>query len=93
MFVYAMLKGIRMGYLDASLYKDARKAYSAMLDTFVTTDGDGLVNLGSCCAVAGLGGKDNRSGDYDYYINERICSNDPKGIGPLVMASLEIERK
>lgn len=93
MFIYAMLKGIRMGYLDASLYKDARKAYSAMLDTFVTTDGDGLVNLGSCCAVAGLGGKDNRSGDYDYYINERICSNDPKGIGPLVMASLEIERK
>ena len=41
--------------------------------------------------IAGLGGKENRSGDYDYYINERKCANDPKGIGPLIWAALEIE--
>ena len=62
-----------------------------MLKQFVTVD-DGIVNLNSCCEVAGLGGKDNRRGDYDYYINEPVRSNDPKGIGPLVWAALEYER-
>ena len=90
MFVYAWLKGIRLGCLDG--LNEAKAAYRSMLDTFVTTDKDGLVNLNQCCEVAGLGGKDNRSGDYDYYINERICSNDPKGIGPLIWAALEFER-
>ena len=50
------------------------------------------MNLNQCCEVAGLGGKENRSGDYDYYIHERIRSNDPKGIGPLIWAALEYER-
>ena len=59
---------------------------------FLRRDADGNVDLIRCCAVAGLGGKDNRSGNYDYYIHERICDNDPKGIGPLIWASLEMEK-
>ena len=47
--------------------------------------------MNNCCEVAGLGGKQNRSGDYDYYINEPVRANDPKGIGPLVWAALEYE--
>jgi len=90
MFVYAWLKGIRLGCLDG--LEDAKAAYLSMLDTFVTIDEDGLVNLNQCCEVAGLGGKENRSGDYDYYINERVRANDPKGIGPLIWAALEYER-
>ena len=31
-------------------------------------------------------------GDYTYYINETIRSNDPKAVGPFIMASLEWER-
>ncbi|MBO4566471.1 MAG: glycoside hydrolase family 88 protein [Bacteroidales bacterium] len=90
MFIYAMLKGSRNGWLDCADY--ARNCYRQLLKTFVTRDG-GLVNLNRCCEVAGLGGKENRSGTYDYYINEKIRSNDPKGIGPLVWAALEYERK
>ncbi len=90
MFVYAWLKGIRLGCLEG--LDDAKAAYRSMLDTFVTTDKDGLVSLNQCCEVAGLGGKENRSGDYDYYINERVRANDPKGIGPLIWAALEYER-
>ena len=89
MFVYAMLKGCRLGYLDCLSY--ARASYEKLLKTFVTRE-DGLVNLNQCCEVAGLGGKENRRGDYDYYINEKIRSNDPKGIGPLIWAALEYER-
>ena len=90
MFAYSRLKGVRLGLLDDL---DAAKAtYNQMLKTFVTESEDGLVTLRDCCEVAGLGGKDNRSGDYDYYIHERIRDNDPKGIGPLIWAALEYEK-
>ena len=92
MFVYAMLKGSRLGVLAGITQADACQGYDALLATFVRVDEDGLVNLDHCCEVAGLGGKGNRSGDYDYYINEPVRSNDPKGIGPLIWAALEYER-
>lgn len=91
MFVYAMLKGSRLGILENVTSEDALLRYEDLLKTFVTVE-DGLVNLNSCCEVAGLGGKQNRAGDYTYYISEPVRSNDPKGIGPLIWASLEAER-
>lgn len=90
MFVYTWLKGVRLGFLEGR--ESAVQAYDALLKTFVTKDEDGLVNLNDCCEVAGLGGKQNRSGDFDYYISEPVRSNDPKGIGPLIWAALEYER-
>lgn len=93
MIVYSMLRGVRTGLLDKSCKAVALKAYGQLLDEFVRTDFRGNPDLVRCCAVAGLGGKENRSGDYDYYINERICSNDPKGIGPLIWAALEMEQR
>ena len=92
MFVYAMLKGIRLGVIDTVSLEDALQRYQSLLDQFVRVDAEGLVNLDHCCEVAGLGGKQHRSGDYDYYINEKVRSNDPKGIGPLIWAALEYER-
>ena len=89
MFIYAMAKGARFGYIGNRNY--ARKAYKKLQKTFVSRK-DGLVSLDRCCEVAGLGGKENRRGDYDYYINEKIRSNDPKGIGPLIWAALELEQ-
>ena len=88
MMVYAWLKGARLGYVLG--LEGARAAYESLLNTFVTEE-DGLINLNQCCEVAGLGGKLNRSGDFDYYINEPVRSNDPKGMGPLIWASLEYE--
>jgi len=88
MFTYAWLKGVRLGFLGN--LEGAVHAYESLLATFVTEE-DGLVNLNQCCEVAGLGGKNNRRGDYDYYINEPVRSNDPKGIGPLIWAALEYE--
>lgn len=92
MFAYTLLKGTRLGYLPADLVPYARSTYASLVKTFVGRDNDGFVMLDRCCAVAGLGGKDMRRGDYEYYINEKICSNDPKGIGPLIWAALEMER-
>ena len=91
MFVYVWLKGARLAYLPDR--EGAVKAWQSLLDTFVRKDAEGLLNLDQCCEVAGLGGKQNRRGDYDYYIHEPVRSNDPKGIGPLIWAALEYENR
>ena len=44
----------------------------------------GAYTLTDICAVAGL--SDDRDGSYGYYINEQRRDNDPKGMGPLIMA-------
>lgn len=92
MFVYALFKGVRMGYIDKSYLDVAIKGYNSILKEFIEVDKDGLVTITKACAVAGLGGKVYRSGDYDYYINEMIRPNDTKAVGPFIMASLEWER-
>ncbi len=91
MFIYAALKAARAGYLDKQTGEWARELYDRYLQTFVRRDAGRAISITECCAVAGLGGKNNRSGDYDYYINEKKCENDPKGIGPFIWASLEVE--
>ena len=89
MFVYGWLKAVRLGLLGS---RDAAvQAYDGLLKTFVTEEG-GLVNLNRCCEVAGLGGKQQRRGDFSYYISEPVRANDPKGIGPLIWAALEYEQ-
>ncbi|MBQ2193793.1 MAG: glycoside hydrolase family 88 protein, partial [Bacteroidales bacterium] len=60
MFVYAMHRGCREDYLDCQA--EAKKAYRSLVKTFVSFE-RGLVDLNRCCEVAGLGGKENRSGD------------------------------
>ena len=93
MFTYAILKGVRLGILDASLEEYGRSCWENLLKTFVTFDNEGLVNLDRCCTVGGLGGKAMRKGDFAYYISEPVKSNDPKGIGPFLQASMEMSRR
>ncbi len=93
MFVYALFKAVRMGYIDQSYLDVAMKGYKGLLNTLVKVDKDGVVSITQCCAVAGLGGEKNyRSGTYEYYLGEIIRDNDPKSVGPFIMASLEYER-
>jgi unsaturated rhamnogalacturonyl hydrolase len=91
MFVYAIAKGVRMGYLGEEYLAAARRGYDGILTEFVTVDKQGSVNLDGICAVAGLGGKPYRDGSYEYYVSERVIANEYKGVGPFVMASLEME--
>lgn len=91
MFVYALAKGARKGYLDKTKSDAAIKGYNGILNAFVTEDTQGVAHLNSICKVAGLGGSPYRDGSYTYYIGEPIVQNDPKGIGPFIMASVEIE--
>jgi unsaturated rhamnogalacturonyl hydrolase len=91
MFVYALAKGVRRGYLPDRYLPVAQKGYERILNRFVKTDANGQVNLEGTVGGAGLGGNPYRDGSYQYYIGEKIVTNDPKGIGAFLMASSEIE--
>lgn len=91
MLAYSLIKGVNKGYLDEKYQKAAQKAYDGVIKTFVEVEKDGEMHLHKCCAVAGLGGNPYRDGSYNYYINEKIVSNDTKATGPFILASLEFE--
>ena len=91
MFVYALAKGVRNGYLPASYMKTANDGYRGILKEFVKTDTEGRFNLEGTVAVAGLGGNPYRDGSYEYYVNEKVVTNDPKGIGAFLLAATEME--
>lgn len=91
MFVYALAKGVRMGYLPDSLLTNARRGYAGILKTFVEPQVDGSLTLNGTVSVGGLGGHPYRDGSYEYYLSEPIRKNDLKGIGPFILASVEME--
>jgi unsaturated rhamnogalacturonyl hydrolase len=91
MFVYALAKGVRRGYLSASYLDVARRGYRGILARFVKEDASGRLNLEGTVSVSGLGGNPYRDGSYEYYLSEKVVTNDPKGIGAFLMASAEME--
>ena len=92
MFVYALAKGVRKGYLSPGALDAARRGYDGILSQFVAVGDSGQVSLHRICSVGGLGGKPYRDGSFDYYVGEKVISNDYKGIGAFMLAGLEMER-
>lgn len=98
MFTFALLKATRLRYLPESYERIARRAYDGVLKQFIEVDKDGLVDIHHVCQVAGLGGDPEkgeryRDGTYQYYVTEKVRSNDPKAVGPFLFAALEMERR
>jgi unsaturated rhamnogalacturonyl hydrolase len=92
MFAYALAKGANKGYLPAKYKIAANKAIDGLINILVKKEIDGEIHLTRVCAVAGLGGEPFRDGSYEYYVNERIKDNDPKGTGAFILAALELDR-
>lgn len=88
MFVYTLAKGIRKGWLDDSYTEATLRGYRGMLEEFLRVEADGSLSVAQICQVAGLGF--GRDGSYAYYMNEPIVVNDPKGVGPFILAGLEV---
>ena len=93
MFAYALLKASRKGYINETYRSAGEKAYKGILTNLIQQNNDGTISLTKCCAVAGLGGNPYRDGSFKYYVNETVRSNDPKGVGPFIMASIEYNNK
>ena len=90
LFAYAVLKGVRLGYLPKRMAAWAEKAFYGTCDKYLSKNPDGSLQLDGICLVAGLGGKDHRDGSLAYYFSEPVVCNDAKGVGPLVLAYTEM---
>ena len=91
MFIYAMLKGERKGYLAREYRKIGLDAFDSLVENYVTYDDDGNMYLENICSVAGLGpGNNNRNGSDEYYLSEPISNNDNKGLGAFLLACSEV---
>lgn len=97
MFVYALAKAARLGYVDARFRATATRGFDGLVRHLVKPGEDGMPSLTNVCQVAGLGGnlrKDGsyRDGSYAYYVSEPVVADDYKGVGPFIYAALELGR-
>lgn len=94
MIAYAMMKGARLGVLDAKYAEMGKRAFDGICEKYLNINEAGELNLGGICLVAGLGPEDKpqRDGTYEYYISEPIVENDAKGVAPFILAYTEIKR-
>jgi len=91
MFVYALARGVRQGYLPPHYLANAERGYKGIVRRFIKTGPGEDVSLTDTVKGAGLGGAPYRDGSYAYYIGEKTITNDPKGVGAFLLASSEIE--
>ena len=97
MFAYALAKAARLGYLDARYRQVAERGFDGLLSNLVRENADGTVSLVNVVQVSGLGGnlrKDGsyRDGTFAYYATEPVVTDDYKGVGPFILAALELGR-
>ena len=107
-FTAGYLKAIRLGLLDKTTYEPiAKKAYEGLVNQFMVYDNtdNSTIQLVHSCTSAGLGGKDSRAGDDNYYLTGKdasvVTSSNPtskyyytegKVLGGFIMAATEYER-
>ena len=101
-FAAAYLKGIRLGYFTADYTTVAQKAYEGCVNQFMMFDANDKAQLIHCCASAGLGGSNNRTGSRSYYITgynniyedviQRNTFTEGKVLGGFILAATEYER-
>ena len=50
-----------------------------------------LTSFNTTSITCRLGGNPYRDGSYEYYLSEKVVSNDPKGVGALILTATEME--
>jgi len=73
--------------------KKAEKAFAGMVKYSTQENADDTISITRACSVAGLGGNPYRDGSFRYYISEPVRNDDPKVIGPFIMAALELAER
>lgn len=85
MFVYALAKGIRKGYIDESFWIVVEKGYRGILDNFIDEKPDGTFWITQNCP--------GQSPSYQYHAYTQNISVEAHAVGPFIMASIEVEKR
>ncbi len=83
MFVYALAKGLRMGYIDETYQDVVEIGYQGILDQFIRENADNTISITHVCPGQAPGT------EYSRYV--RTPYEDGHAVGPFIMASLEID--
>jgi unsaturated rhamnogalacturonyl hydrolase len=92
MFTYVFARGADKGYLDKKYVEAAQQSFAAMVKNFVTVDKQGYVSFTHTSGTVGLGGTPYRDGSYTYYTSVPQETNDLRGVGPFLLAAIELEK-
>ncbi|KRF08161.1 glycosyl hydrolase family 88 [Paenibacillus sp. Soil766] len=82
LYVHAIAKAVRFGYLDAKYLTYAWKGYQGVIDT-LKFDENGHVIIGQICIGTGIG-------DYAHYIARPTSENDLHGAGAFILMCVEM---
>ncbi len=93
MLAYSLAKAVRKNWIASEYLSVAKRAYRGLLENMLRMDTHGRLTLEGTCSVAGLGGEPYRDGSYEYYVREPVAPNDFKGVGPFILAALEMEKE
>ncbi|MGN0608244.1 MAG: glycoside hydrolase family 105 protein, partial [Oscillospiraceae bacterium] len=86
MVAYAVMKGARLEVISREKYAGiGTDIFNGLVREKLVPKGDGF-ELKDICWVAGLGPGEKRDGSVEYYLSEKIVSDDSKGVGPFMMA-------
>ncbi|MES1184930.1 MAG: glycoside hydrolase family 88 protein [Myxococcales bacterium] len=92
MFVYALGKAVRLGFIDRAQFEPAvQRGSRGLLEQFASFDDHERLHVKNICKVAGLGGTPYRDGSYAYYTSTEISDSDPKGVGAFLLAAVETQ--
>ncbi|UCE17223.1 MAG: glycoside hydrolase family 88 protein [Gemmatimonadota bacterium] len=81
MFVLGMARGVRKGWIDEEFKEHAFKGWSALKSKI---DEDGTIH--GICRGTGMGY------DLDFYFNRPTFDHDPRGLGAVMVAGIEVAK-
>jgi rhamnogalacturonyl hydrolase YesR len=81
MFVLALARGVRMGWLPATFAQQAKKGWQAVA-AHITPDG----------IVKGICRGTEIGADQQFYMDRKTMDNDPRGMGAVLVAGIEISK-
>lgn len=98
---YSLMKSYNIGITNIDYYNKGLEVFRGICDNKLVYSSETKVELNDICMTAGLAGPNSgvksssatigpkhnaRDSSYDYYVSEKIVSNDAKGIAPLIFA-------
>ena len=86
LFVYAICKGIRKGYIGKEAHSAARRAYDRIIETLLPAPEDEF-SMGDICIGTNI-----ESGTYEYYVSRPKTENDLHGIGAFLLMASELAK-
>ena len=84
LYVHAIAKAVRLGYLDATYLRNAWKGYQGVIDTLKFDENDHVI-IGQICIGTGIG-------DYAHYIARPTSENDLHGAGAFILMCAEMSQ-